>query len=83
MDFVLVFEEDKKDADIEIPKVSKEIELLFRFHYCIMFYYPRNLKGQSLVLQQQPNSLSKSLIIFIFLFHEICRDLILNSFWTA
>ena len=73
MDFVLVFEEDKKDADIEIPKVNKEIELLFRFHYCIMFYYPRNLKGQSLVLQQQPNSLSKSLIIFIF--HEICREL--------
>ena len=25
MDFVLVFEEDKKDADIEIPKVEKQI----------------------------------------------------------
>ena len=24
MDFVLVFEEDKKDADIEIPKVDKQ-----------------------------------------------------------
>ena len=28
MDFVLVFEEDKKDADIEIPKVEKQIVYL-------------------------------------------------------
>ena len=45
MDFVLVFEEDKKDADIEIPKVEKQIVHIVNCKNMLLF---KELEGTEL-----------------------------------
>ena len=44
VDFVLVYEEDKKDVDIEIPKARKDINNMGKCY----FQYFRNWKELSL-----------------------------------
>ena len=78
MDFVLVFEEDKKDVDIEIPKVKA---IFYANQIYVLIYFVNWISLQTLYLFNGYMYYKDTLIKYSGFWYLLKSTLALSSFW--